>query len=65
MAGAADRPTAEVALLPAPPEIDGIIGDTEWEGSAVLDGRFVQVEPEFGEASDQGNTFFTKFSWVF
>jgi hypothetical protein len=51
VAGAADRPTAEVAVLPAPPEIDGLIGETEWEGAAVLDGHFVQVEPEFGGPS--------------
>jgi hypothetical protein len=51
LASAADRPTAAVKLLSVTPKIDGIIGETEWEGAAVLDGPFVQVEPEFGAPS--------------
>lgn len=43
----------EVPRLAQAPEIDGLLGDEEWAGSALLDG-FVQLEPEEGVAATEG-----------
>ena len=48
---AADRPVARAGSLPAPPVIDGDVTEAEWAGAAVLDGHFVQIEPEYGQPS--------------
>jgi hypothetical protein len=48
---AADRPSVEIAMLDAPPVIDGEIGDDEWARAATIDADFVQVEPEYGQPS--------------
>ena len=48
---AAERPTVEVTLLPAPPVIDGVVGEAEWAEASLVDGHFVQIEPEYGQAS--------------
>jgi hypothetical protein len=50
-AAAADRPSVEIGMLESPPVIDGEIGDDEWAGAAIIDGYFVQIEPEFGQPS--------------
>ena len=39
------------AVLPRAPVVDGDITEAEWAGAAVLDGRIVQIEPEYGEPS--------------
>ena len=31
--------------------IDGEVGDDEWAGAAIIDGNFIQIEPEFGQPS--------------
>jgi hypothetical protein len=48
---AADQPQIEVSTLETAPVIDGEIGEDEWTGAATFDGRFVQIEPEYGEDS--------------
>ena len=48
---AAERPIAAVTQLALAPEIDGVIGDGEWQGVPVGDRPFIQVVPEFGEPS--------------
>ena len=50
-AAAQDRPTVTVAVLPAAPVIDGDVGEDEWAGASVVDERFIQIEPEFGQPS--------------
>ena len=50
-AAAADRPLVESAVLSTPPVIDGEVGDAEWSGAAIVDGHFVQIEPEHGQPS--------------
>ena len=50
-AAADERPTVSVSQLEEAPVIDGVIGEAEWEGVAVLDEYFTQIEPEFGEPS--------------
>ena len=37
----------EVPRLDEPPEIDGLLGESEWAGGVLLDG-FVQMDPEEG-----------------
>ena len=51
LGGAAEKPSVAVAQLVAPPEVDGIIDEGEWQEAAVFDGHFVQFEPEFGSRS--------------
>ena len=48
---AAERPTAAVAQLAQAPEIDGVVGEEEWQEAPALDRPLIQVEPEFGEPS--------------
>jgi hypothetical protein len=43
--------TLTVASLADAPRIDGSLEDSEWRGATVLDSRFIQLEPDFGEAS--------------
>ncbi|MBD3852771.1 MAG: carbohydrate binding family 9 domain-containing protein [Acidobacteria bacterium] len=50
-ASAADRPSVEIVTLATPPVIDGEIGDDEWSGAAIIDGNFIQIEPEYGQPS--------------
>ncbi|MCG6923723.1 MAG: carbohydrate binding family 9 domain-containing protein [Acidobacteria bacterium] len=50
-ASAADAPSTTATLLPAPPVIDGDVTEVEWAGAAVVDGHFIQIEPEFGQPS--------------
>ena len=38
-------------MLDSPPVIDGEIGEDEWAGAAIIDGYFVQIEPEYGQLS--------------
>ena len=40
-----------VGTFAVAPTIDGDIGDAEWMGAAVADQNFVQIEPQYGEAS--------------
>jgi hypothetical protein len=51
IATAADRPSVEITMLDSPPVIDGEIGEDEWAGAAIIDGHFIQIEPEFGQLS--------------
>jgi hypothetical protein len=48
---AADRPVVRAGSLAAPPVIDGDVTEAEWAGAAVLDGHFVQIEPDYGRPS--------------
>jgi hypothetical protein len=50
-AAGAELPTARVTILATPPVVDGVVGETEWAGVAVLDDPFIQVEPEHGRSS--------------
>lgn len=43
--------TLKMASLNVAPEIDGNIGDSEWSGATIVDGYFVQNEPEYGNPS--------------
>ncbi|MGD2115724.1 MAG: DUF5916 domain-containing protein [Acidobacteriota bacterium] len=51
-----EHPVAEYSVelprLETAPEIDGLLGEAEWSGSAVLDG-FVQIEPDEGSAATE------------
>lgn len=39
------------SFLQEAPTIDGDIGESEWSGGSVIDNPFVQIQPDFGEAS--------------
>jgi hypothetical protein len=43
--------TLSITMLGNAPEIDGDIGRSEWSGATTADRFFVQIEPEYGEAS--------------
>ena len=43
--------SVDVSVLEQAPTIDGNIEETEWSVARVVDEAFVQIEPEFGEAS--------------
>jgi hypothetical protein len=45
------KPALAAPRLPAAPVLDGELGEAEWAGSAVFDGRFTQLEPERGQPS--------------
>ena len=45
------KPVLTAARLAAAPVVDGDVAEAEWAGSAVFDGRFVQLEPERGQPS--------------
>ena len=51
---AAEQPVLSVAHTPAPPAIDGLIGDDEWAASPLLDGmasrRQARAAALFGSA---------------
>ncbi|MGD8438892.1 MAG: DUF5916 domain-containing protein [Holophagae bacterium] len=48
---AGERPSLVVTPLEQAPEIDGVIGDTEWNGVPVDDRPFIQFEPDAGRPS--------------
>jgi len=41
----------DVSVLEQAPTIDGEIGESEWVGAGIVDGPFVQFQPDFGEMS--------------
>ena len=45
------QPSLDAASIEQAPVIDGEIGESEWSGASVIDQPFLQIEPEFGEAS--------------
>jgi hypothetical protein len=45
---AAQQPSIEVGHLARAPEIDGRISLEEWDGAALVNAAFVQIEPEHG-----------------
>lgn len=45
------KPALTAARLAAAPVVDGDVREAEWAGSAVFDGRFLQLEPERGQPS--------------
>jgi len=48
---ATERPSVATGTLEGPPVVDGIIGDSEWSGAAVIDGQLMQFEPDRGQPS--------------
>ena len=43
--------SVHMGSLKSPPLIDGIIEDSEWAGSAIIDQHFLQFQPDFGQPS--------------
>lgn len=43
--------SVDITFLEQAPTIDGYIAESEWSGASVIDQAFVQIAPEFGEAS--------------
>ena len=48
---AAERPDIAITKLEETPVIDGVVGEAEWSGVAVVDEHFVQFTPEVGRPS--------------
>lgn len=57
---AAARRHASASLAPAPPVIDGVLGDAEWAAARPLEG-FVQVEPTEGKPATLPTRVFVLF----
>lgn len=45
------QPSLALTRLDQTAVLDGVIADEEWSEAAVIDKRFVQLEPSFGETS--------------
>jgi hypothetical protein len=48
---AALHSSVDIGSLQTAPLIDGVIGDEEWAGAALIDGHFIQFQPELGQPS--------------
>lgn len=44
-------PVVSIGTLAAAPQIDGRIEPSEWDGSAIIDQRFIQFQPDYGSPS--------------
>lgn len=59
---ASDGAVIKPGLLSKPPQIDGILGNPEWEGATVIN-EFRQYEPQEGAPPTEQTTVYLGFDW--